>query len=33
MSETLQILTLKPTDYQSKKGNNTGDVCFVEYPF
>lgn len=31
--DSLQFLTLKPTDYQSKKGNNTGDICFVEYRF
>jgi prepilin-type N-terminal cleavage/methylation domain-containing protein len=30
---SLQFLTLKPTDYQSKEGNNAGDVCFVEYLF
>lgn len=31
--DSLQFLTLKSTDYQSKKGNNKGDICFVEYRF
>ncbi len=31
--DSLQFLTLKPVDYQSKQGNNEGDVCFVEYIF
>jgi prepilin-type N-terminal cleavage/methylation domain-containing protein len=31
--DTLQFLTLKPVDYQSRQGNNKGDVCFVEYRF
>jgi prepilin-type N-terminal cleavage/methylation domain-containing protein len=31
--DSLQFLTLKPVDYQSKQGNNTGDICFVEYIF
>lgn len=31
--DTLQFLTLKPVDYQSKEGNNKGDICFVEYRF
>jgi len=31
--DSLQFLTLKPVDYQSKQGNNKGDICFVEYIF
>jgi len=27
----LQFLTTKSVDYQSQNGNNSGDVCFVEY--
>ncbi len=30
-NETLQFLTLRPTDYQDKDAGDWGDVCFVEY--
>ena len=30
-NNTLQFLTLKPTDYQDESSGDVGDVCYVEY--